>query len=405
MSDLWHKLSAETAAPTYRFGTRRAVPPAETLRRITPLLPLAGITRLADVTGLDWVGMPVYQAIRPNSRSLAVSQGKGLTRAQAQVSALMEALESFHGEDIRQPTVRATVREMRPRLGYDPYTLPAVRNPLGHAAWGPDYDRARKRMGEPALLRDDIPLDWVAATDMWSGAASWVPKQLVCLDFTVDERIGVPLFFASSNGLASGNTLLEALTHGLCEAIERDSSWRCAATRYEPERCVAPATITSALARSLIERFARAGLATIISDVSGPIGLPCFEATIAHPDAPSWYGGAGCHPSRATALLRALTEAAQSRLTIIAGSRDDILRGSYRKAIRARQAIPHLFLRSYRSAPALPHAPMPDTLREIVRRVRAYTGASPLAVDLTRPEFGLPVVHVVAPGLRMLEEG
>src|SRR6266536_3026160 len=93
---LWRSIGADTADRRYRFGTHRAATPAETLRRIKPLLAPAGITRLADVTGLDWVGLPVYQAIRPNSRSLSVSQGKGLTRAQAKASALMESLAACH---------------------------------------------------------------------------------------------------------------------------------------------------------------------------------------------------------------------------------------------------------------------------------------------------------------------
>ena len=37
----------------------------------------------------------------------------------------------------------------------------------------------------------------------------------------------------------------------------------------------------------------------------------------------------GCHPSREGGLLRALTEAAQSRLTYIAGARDDCTRDDY----------------------------------------------------------------------------
>src|SRR5215472_9591286 len=100
---LWERIVSDTARPRYHFGTQRAAAPDETLRRIKPLLPRAGITRLADVTGLDWIGLPVYQAIRPNSRNISVSQGKGLTRAQAKVSALMESLESFHAECIQQP--------------------------------------------------------------------------------------------------------------------------------------------------------------------------------------------------------------------------------------------------------------------------------------------------------------
>ena len=42
---------------------------------------------------------------------------------------------------------------------------------------------------------------------------------------------------------------------------------------------------------------------------------------------------------------------------------------------------------------------MEPTVREIVNRVRTTTGMAPVAVDLARTEFGIPVVFVVAPGL------
>ena len=67
----------------------------------------------ASITGLDWIGIPVYQAVRPNSRTVPSSLSKGLTRAQAQVSALMESLDVFHAEEIRLPVVRDTVRQSR----------------------------------------------------------------------------------------------------------------------------------------------------------------------------------------------------------------------------------------------------------------------------------------------------
>jgi ribosomal protein S12 methylthiotransferase accessory factor len=399
MSTLWQQITAESADAVYHYGTRRSIPPSETLRSIRPLLGRAGITRLADVTSLDWIGMPVYQAIQPNSRNLSVSQGKGLTRAQAQVSALMEALESFHGEEIRQPTIRATVAEMRGRLAYDPYTLQLVHLPGGTTAWERAYDRFWCGDGASAALRDDITFEWVAATDLWTGDATWVPKQLCDLDYSIGERFAPSVFLPSSNGLASGNTVVEALIHGLCEVIERDCMWRRGDNRFDSDRLVRHETVTSALARGLIQRFERAGMKTFILDTSGPTGLPCFEATLEHPDAPTGYGGAGCHPSKATALIRALTEAAQSRLTMIAASRDDIDRPSYDKPSPDRRPLPTEARRSFRAAPTLPVMTMGATLREIVSRIRTTTGVAPMAVDLQRPEFDLPVVHVVAPGL------
>jgi ribosomal protein S12 methylthiotransferase accessory factor len=398
-TELWQTINAETTSSTYDFGTQRAAPPAATLRRIRPLLPFAGITRLADVTGLDWIGLPVYQAIRPNSRNLSVSQGKGLTREQAQVSALMESIELFHSEEIRLPTVRATVRSMRRELNYDPYALSVVRVMSTVALHERSPDPYCLPIGAPTLLHDDTPLEWVAATDLCTGAASWVPKQLCDLDYCIPEQIQPPLFLASSDGLASGNTFVEALIHGLCEVIERDCLWRYAEARHDPDRRIAPVTVTSALAQHLLDRFAAVGGRMCMVDISGPTGLPCFEATLELPDAPTWYGGAGCHLRRATALIRALTEAAQSRLTMIAGSRDDISRHSYRPKPHGAAQLPTEARRSFRSAPTLALTQMSSTLHDIVARVRSVTGMAPLAVDLTRPEFGIPVVHVVAPGL------
>ena len=52
-----------------------------------------GITRIADITGLDRLGIPVMQAVRPFSLSNAVSQGKGASLAQAAISAILESAE------------------------------------------------------------------------------------------------------------------------------------------------------------------------------------------------------------------------------------------------------------------------------------------------------------------------
>ncbi len=383
-TELWRGLRADMAERLYRFGTRRAVRPVETLRRIRPLLAPAGITRLADVTGLDWVGVPVYQAIRPNSRNLSVSQGKGLTRDQAKVSALMEGLELFHAEEVRQPTVRAAVGAMRRELAYDPYQL---------------------QLSRPSYLRDETVLDWVAATDLATGAPTWVPRRLCDLDFRVPERRYAPLFRAGSNGLASGNTVGEALIHGLCEVIERDATADGLRIQFDPERTIGHGSITPSLARRLLDRLARAGFETHIADVGGPTGLPSFAVWLNHPDVPVLHGGSGCHPSRLTALLRALTEAVQSRLTGIAGSRDDIRRDRYRRPLlppggQRRPPFPAEARRDFRRCPSLPTVGWGAQVDEIVRRVRRVTGMAPLAVDLTRPEFGIPVVFVVAPGLR-----
>ena len=76
-------------------------------------MPEVGITRLANVTGLDRIGIPVVQAVRPNSRSLSVSQGKGVDMDSAKASAMMEAFELWHAERIELPCLCASYQAIR----------------------------------------------------------------------------------------------------------------------------------------------------------------------------------------------------------------------------------------------------------------------------------------------------
>jgi ribosomal protein S12 methylthiotransferase accessory factor len=401
--ELWRSVCEDSVVPAYHFGTYRAISPAETLRRIQPLMPAAGITRLADITGLDMVGIPVYQSIRPNSRNISLSNGKGLTRPQAKVSALMESLECYHAEQIDQTTIRATVGSMRRHLDYDPSALAVVRSTIGSLCRDFDYDPFLPPIGAPSFLNDQTPIDWVCATDLGAGISTWLPKQLCELNFRVEERIGLPLFRATSNGLASGNTFVEALVHALCELVERDSIWRHGAAWKDPERCLVPETIPPGPARAIWRRLARAHLKIQVVNLSGPVGLPCFEAYISDPDHVA-YKGYGCHPSRDTALVRALTEAAQSRLSHIAGTRDDLYRETYRNApLLPRQRESAVYAvpprGSFQQSPNILIGPWNLLLTELVRRVHAVTGVFPKAVNLMRREIGIPVVFVIAPGL------
>src|SRR5690349_18348643 len=97
----------------YFRGTHRSVDPTETFDKISSLLGTFGITRVADITGLDTIGIPVAVAIRPGSRSNITSQGKGLSKAAAKVSAVMESIEACCAERVQGPLLWAHVGEMR----------------------------------------------------------------------------------------------------------------------------------------------------------------------------------------------------------------------------------------------------------------------------------------------------
>ena len=86
--------SSDPGVKRFFRGTHRLAPPAATLARLRNLTPAMGITRVANITGLDRIGIPTATACRPNSRALAVSQGKGLDLDEARAGALMESIES-----------------------------------------------------------------------------------------------------------------------------------------------------------------------------------------------------------------------------------------------------------------------------------------------------------------------
>ena len=160
------------------------------------------------------------------------------------------------------------------------------------------------------------------------GMDTFLPSVLLRLDGRVRETWTPPLFVLSSNGLASGNTEAEAVLHGLYEVVERDSLTR--AESVVPRRL--ELTSVTGPARDLLDRLAAAEVDVRVEVLPSPTGLACFRATIWSEAFPVRFAGAGAHLDREVALCRALTEAAQSRVTEIAGARDDLTAGAYRRA-------------------------------------------------------------------------
>ena len=133
-----------------------------------------GITRIANVTGLDRIGIPVVTVVRPNARSAAVSQGKGLTLAAAKASGVMEAAELWHAEHIMKPLKLASLEEMRRvhRVA-EPDQLPGVA--------GGDF--------EP-----NLSLLWIEGRDLVSGGSIWVTFELVSVNYTIPTSAKRRLF-------------------------------------------------------------------------------------------------------------------------------------------------------------------------------------------------------------------
>jgi YcaO-like protein with predicted kinase domain len=384
--------SDRTGRKLYREGTHRTDAPVHTLARVRPHMAAMGITRIANLTGLDRLGIPVIGVFRPNSRSVAVAQGKGLHLDAAKASGLMEAVETFHAETIgaaRTASLEALRRDARV---IDLSRLPRV----------PESE-----------LPPDQPVPWVRAQDWVTGEPLFVPYEVVSTDYTLPLPAGTGYFQANTNGLASGNCTLEAVLHGLCELIERDATalWWRRSPDGKAARTLDLASVADRGCRWVLERYAEAGVKVAVWDTTSDIAVASFLCAVYGEDPPLPELGAGCHPCREIALLRALTEAAQARTTVISGSRDDLGRRTYASeeaAARLRQfrALMDRPVEGVRLdvVPTLESDTMGDDLDHVVARL-ATVGLSEIAVvDLTKPEFGIPVVRVLVPGLEGLVE-
>jgi ribosomal protein S12 methylthiotransferase accessory factor len=372
---------ALTSSKVHRTGTHRVRAPRHTWAWIEPQLDRYGITRLADVTGLDTIGIPVYQAVRPAGRTLSVAQGKGVTPLLAKVSAAMEAIEFWHAEHLAAPPETCTARS----LGGVSYRWGAV------------------ALAPGSFVHDDLPLRWLIGHGLCTGSAVPVPFDLVRLDAVYREQWSPPLFAMSSNGLASGNTVAEATVHALCEVIERDASASGAAMPDDVRVRLDLASVTDADCRLMLGRFAAAEIWLEVFADTAVGGVPCFEARGRAGTAPHAFLGAGCHPDPAVALCRALTEAAQSRLTVIAGSRDDDER-PYRSTIswrepRSATAHPNWTIATWETFTDRSASRPEDEVYALARVVEAATGHEPIRYVMPSPT-DIPVVRVVAPGLR-----
>jgi len=377
-------------------GTVRVRSAEETLTRLRPRIPEFGITRVASVTGLDVVGLPVWMAIRPLSYSLTVSQGKGITDALAYISAVMESIEQYHAErwEGSGPVVSLEEAFQDERFA-SPAALP---------------------LRSEAKITDETAVMWVEGRDLVTDRPLLLPKEVLDLDFRV-KRGGAPVFLASSNGLASGNSRTEAVVHGLCEVIERDQS-----CLWQIEQSIAPdpskrmvklETIVDPICQSQIERCRRANLDVWVWYCTYDIEVPTFACTVADRGNATLYpqraSGYGCHPVPAIALSRAITEAMQSRLTHISGVRDDVTWERYRKDIAITDHTNMVaFERMARMEPAyafdsVPPAPSFDSmeamLEHVLAKLRAVSLNQAIVVDLDSRIEDFAFVFVCVPGL------
>lgn len=376
-------LSTSAGAGT---GLRR-ISSQQMLERVTPHLPDYGITRIANVSYIDRLGLPVHTAYKPNGLSLASGSGKGLTESDSAAGAAMEAIEQSVWEQHHLDVMRCSLRDLE-------------RQGLRHA----DPTRLARIAGN--IWNAEQAIDWAPMTDLVTGDQVWVPSDVVGVavhrSYWTDSNLGA--FVASTNGLASGLDVAEATVSALFEVVERDAVTlgKAAPVRIDLD-IDALLSVVGRDVVALVETIRSKGMMVKVFDVTHDALLPTFIAEIHDTEQPrsGVFMGYGNGFDVDRALVRAITEAVQARGLIIAGARDDIYATTRRATTRAssqlRPPAPG------RDAPTA-HRTIEATdvfmaLEQLCRAAERCGSSQVLVHRLTDPGDPAQVVRVVVPGL------
>ena len=368
----------------------RSLPPETTLLHARQWAATAGISEVTDITKLDVLGVPVFVSVRPQARGEAFTFGKGLRPVDAEVGAYMEALEFYFAE---------------PGIGDVSTHLGSARDVAGH-------ERADDAILDfvPLLQREvdlDGPLLLASVHDVESGAERAIPAELI---YYPAPDVGQSLFGSSTNGLASGNSVLEATIQALLELIERDV-WSFEFVR-NASRLVETASLTNEV-REIVERAEQNGLQLKVRTISNDYGIPFFAAFVFdlnNPSRKTFNGGWACDLDRDRALLRAVTEAAQSRVAFIHGGRkvpaSDVEEQEAKRVRRHMKGVSDP--QQQMSLIDIPDLAVAGSLQQkldaLIGILRRVVKEPIYRVVFTPPDSPLQVVRVVVPLLENLKE-
>ena len=369
----------------------RAVPPEETLARVLPLLGTAGLGEPEDITSKDEIGIPVFSVDRMET-AMGVPKyynGKGVTREQAEASAVMESIERYSAEPREDDEVVFGTYEQACDVMA---TIPPADMIL--PIWALDHLQGAE-------------IAWTEGWDILRGERVWVPACAVFYPYIPDTDL--QLFKYHTNGLASGNNMEEAVLHATFELVERDA-WSIAEYRNLP----VPDVIADpdSLPGKLIAKFAEHGVEVHLKDLTCDTGIPTIGAAaddVATKDPEMLTIGVGTHLDPEIAAIRAITEVAQSRATHRDGKKINaqLQRATVQMGYERVKELNRLWFGEGRGSVKLSDIPdgstddVLDDIEVVLGRLVDAGFDRVVAVDLTRPELDVPVVRMVIPGMEV----
>lgn len=369
----------------------RIVPPEQTLARVLPLLGAAGLGQPEDITSKDNVGIPVFSVDRQET-ALGVPKyynGKGVTKEQAEASAVMESIERYSAEMRDTDEVVFGTYEQA-------CEVMATVNPVDLIL--PIWALDRLEGAEIA---------WTPGWEMFRGEPIWVPACEAYYPYKPDTDL--QLFKFHTNGIAAGNTMEEAVLHATFELIERDA-WSIAEYRNTPvpDVVVDPDSVPG----QLLEKFRAQGVEIHLKDLTSDVGVTTIGAAsddVRTKDPEMLNIGVGTHLNPEIAAIRAITEVAQSRATHKDGKKINaqLQRVTNEMGYEKIKEINRIWYTESKRKVNLSDM-RDEATDDVLDDIELVFGKlveagfdSVIAVDLTRPELDVPAVKMIIPGMEV----
>ena len=369
----------------YRKSTHRSKTPEETLSEISEVTKQIGLTRTSNITHLDRVGIPVFTSIRPMAQEGAVSvhAGKGPNEVHAKVSSIMEAIERYSAE--MQDDDETIIKEYDPCDCLNPEDLILPRD-----------------------VYDGQPLEWTKGYSIKTGEEVLIPSNAVYHPYNTEDITHI--FYSNTNGLASGNTIEEAIFHGMMEVVERDA-WSFFEAFKEEKKEVDCQDASNEYICELLDKFRSANVAIKLIDLTADNNIPTIGAVsedLTLKDPALLTIGIGTHLDANIAAIRAITEVAQSRVTQIHGTREDTTRANLLRDTgydRMKRLNRHWYRENKESVAIddienLSKNSFKEDIEVTLKLLETSGVEDAYYVDLTR-DINIPVVRVIIPPLEV----
>jgi len=248
--------------------------------------------------------------MRDRECPMLFSNGKGASELAARASALGEFFERLGTHYFWTHFYLGKTRANRAFVHYPQERwfahAPDGKWPAGllddalHAFYNPEGDidsRVIVDLNSGNVERGICSLPYVRLRD---GAQTWIPVNIIGNLYV-------------SNGMAAGNTMMEARTQALSEIFERHIKYRIIAEGLclpeVPEHVIARYPGIAAGIKGLRD----AGFGILVRDASLGGRYPVMNVTLLHPKDQGCFASFGAHPRFEIALERALTELLQGR--------------------------------------------------------------------------------------------